>query len=196
MVSNREHLRVLIANQRPDRLDDVTTIVVGLGHDVIARSIEITEVGAVTAREHPDVALVGLGSSSDHALQLIGEIVRTAACPVIALLEDADPAFVNEAAKRGIFAYITHGDGEKLQSSIDIVLRRFAEYQNLEGAFGRRAIIERAKGILMERHSTTEDHAFEMLRTHARSGNRKLVDIAAAVVDGHRLLPGPPKAGV
>ena len=45
----------------------------------------------------------------------------------------------------------------------------------------------------MERHSVDEDDAFEMLRTHARSANRKLVDIAAAVVDGHRLLPGPPK---
>jgi len=192
MVSDHDHLRVLIANQRPDRLDAVTTIVVGLGHDVIARSIEITEVGAVTAREHPDVALVGLGSSSDHALQLIGEIVRAAACPVIALLEDVDPAFVNEAAKRGIFAYITHGDGEKLQSSIDIVLRRFAEYHNLEGAFGRRATIERAKGILMERHSVDATQAYEMLRSHSRSTNRKLTAVAEAVVDGHRLLPRQP----
>ena len=73
------------------------------------------------------------------------------------------------------------------------MLRRFAEFQNLEGAFGRRAVIERAKGILMERHGADEHVAFEMLRTHARSGNRKLVDIAAAVVDGHRLLPGPPR---
>jgi AmiR/NasT family two-component response regulator len=66
--------------------------------------------------------------------------------------------------------------------------------QNLEGAFGRRAVIERAKGILMERHTTNEEHAFEMLRTHARNANRKLIDIATAVVDGHRLLPGPTKA--
>jgi AmiR/NasT family two-component response regulator len=45
----------------------------------------------------------------------------------------------------------------------------------------------------MERHDTNEEHAFEMLRTHARSAKRKVVDIAAAVVDGHRLLPGPTK---
>ena len=60
---------------------------------------------------------------------------------------------------------------------------------DLEGAFGRRAITERAKGILMERHSVDETTAFDMLRDHARGANRKLVDIAAAVVDGHRLLP-------
>ena len=81
------------------------------------------------------------------------------------------------------------GNTRDWQSSIDIVLRRFAEYQDLEGAFGRRAVTERAKGILMERHSVDEAAAFEMLREHSRSTNRKLVDIASAVVDGHALLP-------
>jgi response regulator NasT len=41
----------------------------------------------------------------------------------------------------------------------------------------------------MERHSIEEDQAFELLRTQARNANRKLVDIAQAVVDGHALLP-------
>jgi response regulator NasT len=186
-------LRVLIANQRSDRLDHVTSVVLSLGHEVVARSIEVGEVATVTGRERPDVALVGLGESSGHALDLIGEIVRQSACPVITLLETEDHAFVNEAAKRGVFAYITDTNPLQLQDSIEIVLRRFAEFHNLEGAFGRRAVIERAKGILMERHATSEQGAFDMLRGHARSANRKLVDIAAAVVDGHRLLPGPPK---
>lgn len=188
-VPEPEHLRVLVANQRPERLDHVTTIVVSLGHEVIARSIEVTEVAAVTSRERPDVALVGLGDSSNHALELIGEIVRQAACPVIALLETDDHAFVTEAAKRGVFAYITSAEADQLQDSLAIVLRRFAEFQNLEGAFGRRALIERAKGILMERHAIDEERAFEMLRAHSRSTNRKLAAIADAVVDGHRLLP-------
>ncbi len=188
-----QHLRVLIANQRSDRLDYVTSVVVSLGHEVVARTIEVDEVASVTRREQPDVALVGLGESGAHALELIGEIVRQAACPVIALLETEDHAFVSQAAKRGAFAYITDTNPDQLQDSIEVVLRRFAEFQSLEGAFGRRAVIERAKGILMERHDTSEELAFEMLRTHARSGNRKLVDIAAAVVDGRGLLPGPVK---
>jgi AmiR/NasT family two-component response regulator len=188
-----EHLRVLIANQRPQRLDHVTTIVASLGHEVIARSIEVEDVAGLTARERPDVALVGLGESSQHALDLIDRIVRAAACPVIAILETDDRDFINEAAKRGIFAYIADGEAEQLQSSLDIVLRRFAEFQNLEGAFARRALIERAKGILMERHDVDDGAAFDLLRTHSRSSNRKLTDVANAVIDGRRLLPGPPK---
>jgi two-component system, response regulator / RNA-binding antiterminator len=189
-----EHLRVLIANERRDRLALVAPIVAALGHEVIAREIEVEEVGPVTARERPDVALVGLGESSQHALVLIEKIVQEAFCPVILLIHEPNPGFVREASRRGIFAYITDGESDNgethdWQSSIDIVLRRFAEYHDLRGAFGRRAVTERAKGILMERHSVDEDEAFDLLRSHARGTNRKLVDVAAAVVDGHALLP-------
>ena len=184
-----EHLRVLIANERKDRLALVAPIVTALGHEVIAREIDVADVGAVTARERPDVALVGLGESSQHALELIERIVQEASCPVIVLIHAPDPGFVKEASKRGVFAYITDAEAKDWQSSIDIVLRRFTEFKDLEGAFGRRAVTERAKGILMERHSIDETAAFQMLRDHARAANRKLVDIAAAVVDGHALLP-------
>ncbi len=189
-----EHLRVLIANERKDRLALVAPIVASLGHEVIAREIDVEDVGPVTVRERPDVALVGLGESSDHALELIERIVHEAACPVIALIHAPDPGFVKEASKRGVFAYITDADAEDWQSSIDIVLRRFTEYHDLEGAFGRRALTERAKGILMERHSIDEAAAFELLREQSRAVNRKLVDVAGAVVDGHGLLPKQPRA--
>jgi response regulator NasT len=187
-----QHLRVLIANERRDRLELLAQVVTGLGHDVIAREIYVKEVGPVTAREHPDVALVGLGSSSDHALELITEIVREASCPVIAILHADDPAYVHEAAKRGVFAYIVDGTPEELQSAIDITFQRFSEYQTLQGAFGRRALIEQAKGILMARHSTTAERAFEMLRDHSQHNGRKLSDVAAGVVESHLLLLPPP----
>jgi AmiR/NasT family two-component response regulator len=189
-----EHLRVLIANERKDRLALVAPIVAALGHEVIAREIDVEDVGAVTARERPDVALVGLGESSDHALGLIEKIVQEAACPVIALIHARDQDFVKEASKRGVFAHISDADVEDWQSSIDIVLRRFAEYHDLEGAFGRRALTERAKGILMERHDIDEASAFQMLRERSRVDNRKVIDLAAAVVDGHRLLPKQPRS--
>ena len=169
-----------------------TRIVVALGHEVVARSLEVGQVAATTAQMRPDVALVGLGADPDHALELISRIVQEAACPVIALLETDDAAFVNEAAKRGIFGYITDSHPEELQSQIDIVLRRFAEFQGLEGAFGRRALTERAKGILMERHGIDEHSAFEILRDHSRRTGRKLIDVAEAVVDSHLVLPAVP----
>ena len=190
------HLRVLIANEKRERLERVAGVVAALGHEVIAREIYVKDVGTATARERPDVALVGLGLNSEHALELISEIVREAACPVIALLSSKNPAYITEAAKRGVFSYIVDDDPESLQSALDITLRRFAEYQNLQGAFGRRATIEQAKGILMARHAVNEDAAFEMLRHHSQTSGRKVIDIAEAVVESHTLLmPSPPEAG-
>ena len=189
-----QHLRVLIANERRDRLELLAQVVASLGHEVIAREVDVTAVAAVTAREQPDVALVGLGLSSQHALELIEQIVHESSCPVIALLSSEDPAYVREAAKRGVFAYLVNTTPEELQSAIDVTLQRFTEYNNLQGAFGRRAVIEQAKGILMARHSIDADKAFGMLRDHSQHNGNKLVDVAAAIVDSHLLLvqPTPP----
>jgi response regulator NasT len=185
------HLRVLIANEKLARLAVLARVVRGLGHEVIAREIDVAEIGAATARERPDVALVGLGLSSEHALELIGGIVQQACCPVIALLSAKDPRYVHEAAKRGVFAYIVEAGPEDLQSAIDITLQRFGEFHNLQGAFGRRATIEQAKGILMARHSIDAARAFDVLRDHSQRQGHKVVDVAQAIIDSHLLLAPP-----
>lgn len=183
-------LRILVTDGMGEQLEVITRTVVGLGHEVIARESSLPEIARLTAAERPDVALVIVSQGTNHALEMIDQIVHEAACPVIAVLHVQDRSFIMEAAKRGIFAYVVDGgEPEELQSSIDVVLRRFAEYHSLEGAFGRRAVTERAKGILMERHGVDEEAAFHLLRDHARRKQAKLVDIAEAVVAGHRLLP-------
>jgi len=187
--TDTHRLRVLISNEDAPRLEEMAGIVSALGHDVIAREIEPGEVVYATHQERPDIALVGLGEHSEHALNLISTIVHEATCPVIAVLDAQNPGFVSEAAKRGIFAYVTHDSPEELQGAIEIVLHRFAEFRNLEGAFGRRAMIERAKGILMERHAIDEREAFELLRRHSQRTGRKVSDVAEAVVESHLLLP-------
>jgi AmiR/NasT family two-component response regulator len=190
---NIPRLRVLVSDGPGVRLDDVTQTVAGLGHDVIARESSLPDVARITADEHPDVALVIVHDGTAKALELIDRIVHEATCPVIAVLDVEDRAFINEAAKRGIFAYIAGGhDPQELQSAIDIVLRRFSEYHALEGAFGRRAVTEPAKGILMERHDIDEQTAFQMLRDEARRTHRRIVDLAEAVATTRALLPSRP----
>jgi len=187
-----ERLRILVSDGKGHRLEEVTRTVTSLGHEVVGHS-SLGEVAASTASIRPDAAIVIVGESSERALDLIGRIVTEAACPVIAILDVEDEAFIRDAAKRGIFAYITLGrDASALQSSLDVVLSRFAEYHGLEGAFVRRAITERAKGILMERHSVDDQRAFEMLRDEARRTNRKLIEVAEAVTLSVHLLPKSP----
>jgi AmiR/NasT family two-component response regulator len=193
-VHDESKLRILVANESSKRLTRLASLITGLGHEVVSREVDIEQVATATRASMPDVAFVGLGESSEHALALISEIVKEAACPVIALLPGQDPDFVKEAAKRGIFAYITDRDPAEWDSSLDIVLRRFTEYHNLDAAFARRALIERAKGILMERHALDEGRAFELLRAHSRRSNRRLVEVARSIAESHLLLPSGTQA--
>ena len=201
MADATRKLRVLILDGREERLREVTATVTSLGHTVIGTGANLATIHDVTTAELPDVALVIVGENSRQGLEMIRTIVHEAACPVIAILDLQDRAFTDQAARLGIFASIVDaGDAQEMQSSIDVALERFAEYHALEGAFGRRAVTERAKGILMERHSIDEQHAFELLRDHARRTNRKIVDVAESVLDSHRLLasgqePAPTDGG-
>jgi AmiR/NasT family two-component response regulator len=147
-VETTHALRVLIANERADRLALLADVVGRLGHEVVVSEVKVGDVGAATARERPDIALVGLGESSDHALDMISAIVRQAYCPVIALLASYDSEFVNQAALRGVFAYIVDSRPEEIQSAIDITLRRYIEYARLQGAFDRRNADEERKAEL------------------------------------------------
>ena len=79
-------------------------------------------------------------------------------------------------------------NGGELQSALDITLRRFAEFQNLQGAFGRRAIIEQAKGILMERNGIDAEAAFALLKSHSQQTGQKLFDVAQAITQNQQLL--------
>ena len=191
MPGEPEHrLQVLIANERDARLASVTAIIERLGHEIVGRNVEIGEVGPLSRSTGAEVALVGLGLDGEHALEQISAIVHEAACPVVAVLDAKDPLYVREAAKRGVFAYvILDADNGELESALDITLRRFAEFQNLQGAFGRRAIIEQAKGILMERNGIDADAAFALLKAHSQTTGRKLTDVADAITQAHSLLP-------
>jgi AmiR/NasT family two-component response regulator len=76
-----------------------------------------------------------------------------------------------------------------------VTLGRFAEFQNLQGAFGRRATIEQAKGILMERNRISADAAFVLLKSHSQESGQKLIDVAQAITQTHQLLPSERGAG-
>jgi response regulator NasT len=189
-------LKVLVADEDREALDAVATLLHRMGHEVCARAVGVEEVSRAIDEDEPDVALVKLHDDDEHALELIDEIVDEATCPVIALMEVPEPDFINRAAQRGIYAYVQPVTAETVQGALEVALRRHAEVERLgnevdvlEGAIQRRAVIERAKGILMERHSINDREAFERLRSHARANNRKLVDVASAVAEGHLLLP-------
>jgi AmiR/NasT family two-component response regulator len=181
-------LRVLVADEDKEALDGVAAILRSLGHEVVARATSADAAAAAISEDDPQVAMVKLHSDDEHALDLIEEMTDVGGCPVIALLDKEDPDFVARAAEIGIIAYAQPVDAESMKSSLEVAVRRFAELKELgeavgqlEDALSRRATIERAKGILMERHGVSDREAFEMLRSEARSNNRRVYDVASEV---------------
>src|SRR3954454_24927912 len=193
------HLRVLIADENEDALRGLHTVLTQLSHEVTPYAVSVREAVELIAREDPEVAIVVVHNDDEHALALIGEAVEFASGPVIAQLPDADVDFLARAAEVGISAYAESMDPESVQGAIEVAVRRYREaahlsekVEQLEGALERRGVIERAKGILMERHSVSEREAFELLREHSRAANRRVVDVSQSVLDGHALLPKRP----
>jgi response regulator NasT len=191
------NLTVLLADEDQEALTRLGKVLEELGHEVTPFAVSVQEAAELIGREDPDLTIVVVHQDDDHALALIAEAVETASGPVIAQLRGHDDVdFVARAAERGISAFMDSNDPREVQASIEVTIRRYREaarlnekVDQLESALERRAVIERAKGILMERHAIDDKAAFARMRDHARSGNRRVVDVAMAVVDGHALLP-------
>jgi response regulator NasT len=189
-------LRVLLADEDRDKLQRLAQVLEELGHEVTPFAVSVNEAADIIVRENPQLAIVAVHQDDEHALELIGEAVEFAAGPVIAQVPDGDTDFVARAAERGISAWVESAQPNAVQAAIEVAMRRYREARQLsdkvdqlQTALDRRAMIERAKGILMERHGVAERRAFELLREQARSGSRPVVEIAHAVVEGHALLP-------
>jgi AmiR/NasT family two-component response regulator len=186
-------LRVLVANEQPGRLEVVAGIAEHLGQVVVARETNPDAVADRAREVLPDIAVVGLHEHhTAHALAMIEEIVGEGVCPVVAVIEGSDPEFVSRAAQSGIFAYISSLDADSLRGAFDVALRRFGHAEELEGALARRAVIERAKGILMERYGIDERTAFGRLRDQSQRTGEKLVAVCRALLTSHELLRDAP----
>jgi AmiR/NasT family two-component response regulator len=192
-----EGLRILTADEDEATLRATDAILESLGHTVTGHATSVSKAGELIAREDPDLSIVVVDDDDDHALDLIEEMGEYARGPIIALVGGHEPGFVSSAAERGIYAFARLRFLDEVEGAIELALRRHGEttrlteqVEQLESALERRGTIERAKGILMERHGVDERHAFDLLRAHARKTNRRVVDLALAVSDGHALLPG------
>jgi response regulator NasT len=199
VTTETDSLRILAADEDEAALRRTADVLERLGHRVTAFAVDAAAAAERVAAEEPDLAVVVVHHDDEHALDLIEQLSEYASGPVIALLEGDDPEFVKRAAARGIDAYARADSPDDLQSAIEVAVRRRGEtarlseqVDQLEGALDRRAAIERAKGILMERHAVDDRAAFELLRSHARANNRTVADCARAVLDGHALLPPRP----
>ena len=198
MAQEAKGLRILTADEDESTLQATDKILEAMGHTVTGHATTAARVGDLIVREDPDLSIVVVDADDEHALDLIEEMGSYARGPIIALVGGHEPGFVSSAAERGIYAFARLSFLDEVEGAIELAMQRHAEtarlteqVSQLESALERRGTIERAKGILMERHRVDERQAFDLLRDQSRRSNRRVIDLAHAVADGHALLPGP-----
>lgn len=144
----------------------------------------------------PEVICIDLENPNRDVLEQMFQVSRAVRRPVAMFVDRSDADMIKAAVESGVGAYVVDGlKKERVKAVLDMAMSRFKAFNDLreeldraKQALGERKVIERAKGILMQERGLTEDDAYALLRKAAMSDNKRVVDIAQAVITAAGLL--------
>jgi response regulator NasT len=148
------------------------------------------------AQLQPDMIIIDAESDARDVLEDVVIATRDARRPIALFTEDTDKDNIEAAMAAGVSAYVVAGlQSERIKPVLEVAMARFTADQKLrselsdtKARLADRKVIERAKGLLMERHKMSEDQAYQKLRRLAMDKNLKLSEIAQRVLDVADLL--------
>ena len=121
----------------------------------------------------PELVVVVAGDDREEALRLIGFVRHERQLPVVAAIEHADIEWTVAAVSAGACGAVIGAGPESVRAAVHAACEHFAELRRLEEALERRAVIERAKGVLMATRGIGGEDAYILLRDHSRRTNQK-----------------------
>ncbi len=191
-----EPLRILIADDESIRMMSLRKQLAALGHRVVAEASNGEEAVALAAATQPDLAILDIKMPVTDGIEAAQQITHARPIPIILLTAYNEAELVERAAQANISAYLMKPVAEEdLLPAITLALIRFRQFEalrrevsDLREALEARKIIERAKGILVRRLDLTEEEAFRRLQKQSQDSNRKLAEVAEAIVMADRLL--------
>jgi len=147
-------------------------------------------------RIDPDVILIDLESPSRDVLEQMFQVSRIVRRPIAMFVDQSDRDTTRAAVEAGVSAYIVDGlRKERMRDILELCISRFSAVARLQEELDRtrtaleaRKTIDRAKGILMQAKRLTEEEAYALLRKTAMNENRKIGDVAQAVITAAELL--------
>ena len=191
-----ESLRVLIADDESIRLLSLRAQLAGLGHRVVAEASTGEEAVALASSTRPDLAILDIKMPVMDGIEVAQRIMQLGPIPIILLTAYSEEQLVERAAEANISAYLMKPISEDdLLPAITLALSRFRQFQalhqevaDLREALEARKLIERAKGVLMRRLNLGEEDAFQRLQRQSQNTNRKLAEVAQAIIVADEML--------
>jgi AmiR/NasT family two-component response regulator len=189
-------LRILIADDESIRLLSLRKQLAALGHQVVAEASTGDEAVTLTSSTQPDLAILDIKMPVMDGIEAAEKITQARPIPIILLTAYGEAQLVERAAQANISAYLMKPVAEEdLLPAITLALARFRQFQelrqevaDLREALEARKTIERAKGILMRRLNLTEEEAFRRLQKQSQDTNRRLAQVAEAIVVADKFL--------
>ena len=144
----------------------------------------------------PDVICIDLENPNRDVLEQMFQVSRAVRRPVAMFVDRSDSDMIKAAVESGVGAYVVDGlKKERVKAVLDMAISRFKVFNDLREeldharqALDERKVIERAKGILMKERALTEEAAYALLRKAAMSDNKRVIEIAQAVITAAGLL--------
>ena len=144
----------------------------------------------------PDVICIDLENPNRDVLEQMFQVSRAVRRPVAMFVDRSDSDMIKAAVESGVGAYVVDGlKKERVKAVLDMSINRFKAFNDLREelerarqALDERKVIERAKGILMKERGLTEEAAYALLRKAAMSDNKRVIEIAQAVITAAGLL--------
>ena len=146
----------------------------------------------------PDVVLMNLENPGRDMLEETFALSRALARPIAMFVDQSDEQAIAEAVDAGISAYVVDGlRKERIKPVLDLAVRRFQAFNRLQNELAEarsqlaeRKIVDQAKLILMKKRGLSEPDAYKLLRSHAMQSNRRIAEVAEAIVTAENLLGG------
>jgi response regulator NasT len=191
-------MRIAIVDESATR---ATIIEEGLAQSPDCEIFVLTERSGLLARIEqiaPDIVLIDLGNPSRDVLEEYFAVSRALARPIAMFVDESDDDAIAASIDAGVSAYVVDGlAAHRIRPLLDLAVRRFNAFARLQadlaaaqGKLAEREAIDKAKRILMQSKRVSEPEAYAELRRKAMSSNRRIAEIAEAVVTAHELI-GP-----
>ena len=192
MSTENKKTRIVIAEDEAIIRLDLRETLEEEGYEVVADTGR-GDTAIELVREHqPDVAIFDIKMPGMDGLEAARAVSNERICPVVMLTAFSQREVIEQARDAGALAYLVKPfQKTDLVPAIELAIGRFLEMKTLSGErdaldeqLELRKLLDRAKGLIIDQHSLTEQAAFDFIQKMAMSKRMRMRDVAVAVLSG------------
>ncbi|MCW8900280.1 MAG: ANTAR domain-containing protein [Gammaproteobacteria bacterium] len=183
--------KIMLIDENPSKTGMLTNSLNDAGFKVVGRISCDDDILSGIQICKPDVLVIDMESPNDYIFNQLVEINKEHPKPIVFFSDKGEATVIEKAVKVGVSAFIVDGlTARRVKPVIELAIARFKEMQSLYKELydtkinlEERKVVERAKGILMNKKNISEDDAYKALRKISMEQNKKLIDVARSMIE-------------